>query len=60
MTSHAYEQPTSYVGGHLAIPQNGILYTNEPLMCSNLPQKSTYPVLQGWLLIAVSTVYTYN
>ena len=43
--------------GHLAIPRYDILFTIEPLMCSNLPQKATFPVLQGWLLIAVSTVF---
>ena len=42
--------------GHLVIPQNDILYTNDPPMCSHLREKSTFPVLQGWLLIAGSTV----
>ena len=45
------------MGGHLAIPQNGILYTNEPPMGSHLHLKATFPVSQGWLLIAGSTVY---
>ena len=55
MSSHSYEQPTSY-GGHLAIPQNGISYTNKPPMSSHLPQVATFHVSQGWLLIAGSTV----
>ena len=40
MSSHSYEQPTSYGGGggggHLANPQNDISYTNEPPMSSPL------------------------
>ena len=43
--------------GHLAIPRNGILYTNEPHMCSHLCLKATFPVLQGWLLLAGSSVF---
>ena len=42
--------------GHLTIPQNRISYTNEPPMSSHLPLKATFPVSQGWLLIAGSTV----
>ena len=42
--------------GNLAITQNGILYTNEPLMCSHVHEKATFPVSQGWLLTAGSTV----
>ena len=45
------------MGGHLAFPQNGILYTNEPPMSSHLRLKATFPVSQGWLLIAGSTVH---
>ena len=46
------------MGGHwhLAIPQNGILHTNEHLMNSHHVLKATFPVSQGWLLIAGSTV----
>ena len=55
MSSHSYEQPTS-MGGHLAFPQNGILYTKEPPMSIHLRLKATFPVLQGWLLTAGSTV----
>ena len=54
MSSHSYEPP---MGGHLAIPQNGILYTNVPPMSSHLRLKATFPVSQGWLLIAGSTVH---
>ena len=43
------------MGGHLAIPQNGILYTNVPPLSSYLRLKATFPVAQGWLLIG-STV----
>ena len=47
--------------GHLAIPQNDNSYTNKPPMSSHLPLKATFPVSQGWLLIAGSTVvYTLN
>ena len=42
------------MGGHLAIPENGISYTNEPSISSHLP----FPVSQEWLLIAGSTVMT--
>ena len=52
MSSHSCEQPLGY-------SLNGILYTNDPrhiIMCSDLRQKATPPVLQGWLLIAGSTV----
>ena len=53
MSSH-YEQ-TSY--GNLSIPQNDIFYTNEPPMSSHLHLKATFPVSQGWLLIASSTLF---
>ena len=46
----------SPMGGHVVIPQNDISYTNEPPMSSHLPYKVTFPVSQGWLLIAGSTV----
>ena len=46
------------MGGHLAIPQNDISYTNEPHISSHLHYKATFPVSQGWLPIAGSTVYT--
>ena len=52
MSSQPFTCP---MGGHLAIPQNGISYTNEPPMSSHLPSKATFPVSQGWLLIAGST-----
>ena len=55
MSSLSYEQPTS-----LAIPQNDISYKNEPPMSSHLPQKATFPVSQGWLLIAGSTVFIFS
>ena len=42
------------MGGHVAIPQNDISYTNKPPMSSHLPQKASIPVSQGWLLIAGS------
>ena len=45
------------MGGHLAFPQNAILYTNKPTMGSHLSWKATFQVPQGWLLIAGSTVY---
>ena len=50
------------MGGHLVIPQNDILYTNEPPISSHLVMKVTknvcvFCVLQGWLLIAGSTVH---
>ena len=48
------------MGGHLAIPQNAILYTNEPPMSSHLHLKATFPVSQGWLLIAGSSVYGFK
>ena len=48
------------MGGHLAIPQKGILYTNEPPMSSRLHQKATFPVSQGWLVIAGSTVFKWS
>ena len=35
MSSHSLEHPTSY-GGHLAIPKNDILYTNNPPMSSHM------------------------
>ena len=46
------------MGGHLAIPQSGISHTNEPPMSRHLPSKATFPfpVSQGWLLIAGSTL----
>ena len=44
------------MGSHLVIPRNGISYTNEPPMSSHLPLKATFPVSQGLLLIAGSTV----
>ena len=44
------------MGGHLVIPQNDILYTNVPPMSNHLRLKVTFPVSQGWLLIADSTV----
>ena len=44
------------MGGHLAIHKNDILYTNVPPMSSHLHLKATFPVSQGWLLIAGSTV----
>ena len=47
------------MGGHLAIPQNGILYTNEPSMSIHLSWKAIFPVSQRWLLIAGSTVYNF-
>ena len=46
--------------GHLAIPQNGILYTNVPPMSSPLRLMATFSVSQGWLLIAGSTVPTFS
>ena len=46
------------MGGHLAIHKNYILYTNVPPMSSHLHLKATFPVSQGWLLIAGSTVST--
>ena len=55
MSSHSYEQQTSY-GMPLAYLQNDISYRNEPPMSSHLPYKSTFPVSQGWLLKAGSTV----
>ena len=36
-SSHSYEQPTYYGRSHLVVPQNDILYANEPLMSSHLP-----------------------
>ena len=45
------------MGGHLAIPQNDILYRNVSPMSSHLRLKATFPVSQVWLLIAGSTVY---
>ena len=47
---------SSQVEGHFTIPQNGISDTNEPLMSVPLPYKDTFPVSQGWPLIAISTV----
>ena len=44
------------MGGYLAIPQSGILYTNVPPISSHLHLKAAFPVSQGWLLIAGSTV----
>ena len=40
----------------MASPQNGILYTNEPSMSNHLHLKATFPLSQGWLLIAGFTV----
>ena len=40
------------IKGHLTIPQNGILYRNVPPMSGHLQLKATFPVSQGWLLIA--------
>ena len=48
------------MGGHLVIPKNDILYTNEPSMSSHLRYKATFFVSQVWLLIACSTVYGYH
>ena len=42
------------MGSHLAIPQNGILYTNAPYMGSHMRHKANFPVS---LLIASSTVH---
>ena len=44
------------MGGNLVIPQNDILFTNEPPMSSHLSEKATFPVSQGLLLIAGSTL----
>ena len=43
------------MGGHLAFPQMAF-YIQMNLMSSHLPQNATFPVSQGWLLIAGSTV----
>ena len=45
------------MGGHSAIPQNGISYVNESPMRGHLPSKATFPVSLRWLLIAGSTHY---
>ena len=46
--------------GHLATPQNGTLYTNEPLMGSHLPKTATFHVSQGWLLIEGTNVVVFT
>ena len=43
--------------GHLAVPLNGILFTNVPPMSSHLRLMATFSVSQGLLLIAGSTVF---
>ena len=63
------QPPIMPMVGHLAILQNDIFYTNEPPMKSHLVQKATFPISQrrltfpmsqGWLLIAGYTVLLKN
>ena len=54
MSTHTYEQPTSY--GTWPFTKIVILYANELPISSHLRLKATFPVSQGWLLIAGSTV----
>ena len=57
MSSHFYDQPTSFGRplGHFA--KWHFIYTNVPPMSSHVSLKATFPVSQGWLLKAGSTVF---
>ena len=57
----SYEQPLLWAANLKweATPKNDIPDANEASMISHLPWKVTFPLSQGWLLIAGSTVIGY-